>query len=143
MSDINSLVFVSKRCRKEAVGSDIREPLALRGLPDVFQILANAIRSSTRAVATPHPHMLSLNPLLGMRSNTCRTVCATFVIHKTTLRANRTVRQSATEIKQSYGMATLGSSPVVAALRRTLRAELSLWSGDHFVPTLDNFGEIC
>lgn len=132
-----------KGYRKESMGSDVWNPFELRGLPDTSRTqLANAIQSSSRAVATPHQHMLSLNPLLRKPSKTCRTVCNTPIVYRMTFRADQTARQWELDNKQPYDMATVGSSAFMAALQRNLRAELAFWLGEHFATILNDFESI-
>jgi len=138
--DINSLDSALKGYRKETMGSDIWKPSELRMLPDIIKKqFARAIQSSLRAVAIPHQHLLSLNPLLGKPNKTCRTVCKTPVAYRMTLRANTSVREWEVENKQEYDTATVGSSALMAALRRNLRAELAFWLSEHFATILNDY----
>ena len=138
--DMQSLDFALKGYRKETMGSDVWKPSELRMLPTIVkQRFANAIQSSLRAVAIPHQHLLSLNPLLGKPNNTCRTVCKTPVTYRMTLRANTSVREWEVENKQEYDTATIGSSALMAALKRNLRAELAFWLSEHFATILNDY----
>lgn len=43
------------------------------------------------------------------------------------------------EKKQPYDMAAVGSSALLAALKRNLKAELVFWLGDHVATILNDF----
>ena len=76
--------------------------------------------------------MCSLNPLLGKPNGACRTVCKTPVVYRMALRADTRVRNWEVEHKQPYDTATIGSSALLVALKRSSCAELASWLGSYF-----------
>ena len=77
----------------------------------------------------PHQFLLPLNALMGKPNNTCRTVCKTPVPYRLTLRANESVRKLEIQNKMPYDKASIGSSALLAALKRNLRAEIAFFLG--------------
>jgi len=138
--DIVSLNKALKGYSKETMGSDVWKPSELRGLPDIAKrMFADAVQSSLRAATVPHQHLISLNPLLGKPNNSCRTICKTPVTYRMAMRANTTVREWEIANKQSYDTATIGSSALMAALRRNVRAELAFWLKQSFATILNDY----
>ena len=129
-----------KGYRKETKGSDIWAPSELRSLPEVAKAaLASSIQSSLRAIASPHQQLISLNPLLGKPNNSCRTICKTPVLYRMTLRADDSVREWELANRQAYDKATVGSSALLAALRRNLVAEVAVWLGRKHATVLNDY----
>ena len=92
------------------------------------QYVAHCIQSSLQAVSMPYQLLCPLNALLGKPNNKCRTVCKTPVLYRMTLRANQSVRAWELANIQPYDKATVGSSALLAALKRNLQAELAFFS---------------
>ena len=129
-----------KGYRKEPKGSDVWTPSELRSLPETAKAaLASSIQSSLRAVASPHQQLISLNPLLGKPNNSCRTICKTPVLYRMTLRADNSVKEWEIANRQTYDKATVGSSALLAALKRNLVAEIAVWLGRRHATVLNDY----
>ena len=86
-----------------------------------------------------HQLLLPLNTLLGKPNNTCRTTCKTNVTYRMTLRSNFSGRDWELNSIQSYDEASVGSSALLAALGRNLKAELAVWLKQHFAAIPNNY----
>ena len=112
-----------KGYRKETMGCDMWKPSELRGLPQVAKSeIAFSIQQSMRSVASPHQHLLFLNPLLGKPNKSCRTICKTPVLYRMALRADQSVKEWEITNTQPYDKASAGSSSLLAALKRNLKS---------------------
>jgi hypothetical protein len=119
--------------KKDTLGGDFWKPSELRFLPPpAKRSISNACEFAINAVAMPHQIIISLNALLGKPGNGCRTVCKTPVLYRMILRADESVRTWELENAQSYDTAKVGSSALLAALKRNLKAEVAKWLGQEF-----------
>jgi len=129
-----------KGYRKETLGCDVWKPSELRCLPYVAKSdISESMQSSMRNVASPHQNLISLNPLLGKPNKTCRTICKTPVLYRMALRADDSVKNWEVSNKQNYDKATTGSSALLAALGRNLKAEVAFWLGKQFAVVLNDY----
>jgi hypothetical protein len=87
----------------------------------------------------PHQLLISLNALLGKPGNGCRTVCKTPVLYRMILRIDETVRKCKIENAQAYDTAKVGSSALLAALKRNLKAEVAKWLGQEFASMFNDY----
>ncbi len=102
--------------------------------------LAKCVENSQNAIAVPHQSLMNLNSLLGKPGNKCRTISKTPVLtYRMPLRADNEVRNWELENKQDYDKASVGSSALLAALKRNLSAEIAHWLGKEFATILNDF----
>ena len=138
--DEDKLNKALKGYMKDTLGGDFWKPSELRFLPSPAKInISNACEFAINAVAMPHQLLISLNALLGKPGNGCRTVCKTPVLYRMILRVDESVRKWEIENAQAYDTAQVGSSALLAALKRNLKAEVAKWLGQEFAAIFNDY----
>lgn len=138
--DSDTLDTSLKGYKKETIGCDVWKPSDLRRLPQQAKSdLSHHICNYLNDVVVPHQNLVSLNALLGKPNGTCRTVCKTTILHRMAMRADSSVRQWENDNLQEYDKASVGSSALLAALKRNLAAEIAHWLGKSFAAVFNDF----
>ena len=138
--DAHNLDNSLKSYKKETLGSDTWKPSELRKLPPIAKTkIASSVEVSINTLAIAHQNLISLNALLGKPNKSCRTVCKTPVLYRMALRDDDSVRAWEILNQQEYDKATIGSSALMAALKRNLAAELAHWLGNVFAAILNDY----
>ena len=103
-------------------------PAELRGLPLIArQDIADKINLAFQTLAWPHQSIVSLNPCLGKPNGGVRTICKTPMLYRMSLRGLKGVPKWERMFTQAYDKAKRGSSCLLAALAKGLRAEVAHW----------------
>ena len=117
-----------KGYNKGSLGGDLWHPNELKSLPTLArQQIATNLNKSFKELAWPHQSILSLNPCLGKPSGGCRTICKTPMLYRMCLRGLKGVPKWERMFTQAYDKAKRGSSCLLTALARGLRAEIAHW----------------
>ena len=111
--------------KKDALGGDLRGASELRNLPrKIRNMIANQVNDSFQLIAWPHQQLVSLHPCLGKSNGGVRTICLTPMIYRMVLRAIGGIKQWESTYTQDYDKAKTGSSALLVAVARGLRAEI-------------------
>ena len=111
---------------KGSLGADLWHPNELRSLPWCCRSkVAEGIDRSFQRLAWPHQHVLSLSPLLGKPTGGTRAITKTPMLYRISLRGLGGAKEWESEFTQTYDKAKRGSSALLTALCRGLRAEIA------------------
>ena len=135
-----TLTNVQMKHNKNTLGSNNWNCSELRALPsEVIQKLCRVMFNSLEAVAIPHQNLLNLNASLGKPNKDTRTVVKTPMLYRLTVGADEDIRQWELSQNDKFDTARVGSSALLAALKRNLKAELAFWLGQHSVTAFNDF----
>ena len=110
------------------MGSDSWSRDEIDGIPDEEKgALAEVLDESVKTVAVPHQNLINLNACLGKPGGDTRTITKTPMLYRMILRSDEDIRQWELENSAPFDTAKIGSSALLAALKRNLRAELAYW----------------
>ena len=117
---------------KGSLGGDLWHPSELKGIPPLArEEIASQIDFAFQSLAWPHQSIVSLNPCLGKPNGGCRTICKTPMLYRMALRGLKFEEPSWDKwermFTQSYDKAKRGSSCLLTALAKGLRAEVGHW----------------
>ena len=111
--------------KKDSKGGDLWGATELRNLPvQVRTLLAEHINDSFQLIAWPHQQLISLNPCLGKPHGGVRTICLTPMLYRLVLRGVAGIKEWEADYVQTYDKAKTGSSALLVAIARGLRAEI-------------------
>ena len=118
--------------RKDTLGSDNWGRNELKDLPDIaLQPIVGALDYSVKTIASPLQNLSNMNPCLGKPGGDCRTITKTPMLYRMLMRADSDIRDWELKNSSPFDTARIGSSALLAALKRNLRAEIAFWLGDY------------
>ena len=126
--------------RKNTLGSDLWGLTELKKLPSVLsKKFSKILNKSVIDIASPHQLLLNLNACLGKPNGDSRTITKTPMLYRMVMRANDEIRQWELENKEPFDTATIGSSALIAALLRNLKAEIAANLGKFSIAVFNDF----
>ena len=140
--DISDSIFdkVTGSYKKgNSIGSDIWTSQELYKLEPVSKSeIVDALRIAKSTVAVPHQNLINLSPELGKVKGT-RTINKTPMTYRMVMRADEEIRKWEIANKAPYDTAGIGSSALLAALKRNLKAEIAFWLDRVFLGVFNDY----